>query len=516
MKEKFLIFIALFVLIVVLVGLNAASYVQQEKEPDSEIAPNRSSYNIGSTGTRAFYDLLYETGRNVTRWQEPPSALLKYEFNSPSTFVIIGRTQREFEESEVSDLLQWVRGGGRLVLIDRGPQEFSNGLGEDFLKTDLGWKVFYKKGEQPDFEIDPSNQKKMTESVAAVKPVQPTIFTENIIAVQPSRFASSIEITWEFGEHRRTDTRNAQVQSPRVIGQAPVGIDTEEDYEDEPPPKIVAVQTNTPTIGRDEGIILKKEKGEGDPFASPTPMDIKPMTTPTPQRVEESEQITAPVVHLAGEGRNLVVEFPYGDGKIVFLTDPFIISNGGIRLVDNAQIGINLLTAYDGIVAFDEYHQGYGKNSNRVLAYFEGTPVVAFALQLFVLIGLIFYAQSRRFARPIPADESDRLSKLEYIAAMAQLQQRTKAFDLAVENIYKDFRRRASRLVGADNFTISRIDLAKLIAERVEATAEEIDRVMFKCEDIMHGEPTNGKEAISLIGRLREIEAELGLHRGKK
>jgi hypothetical protein len=39
---------------------------------------------------------------------------------------------------------------------------------------------------------------------------------------------------------------------------------------------------------------------------------------------------------------------------------------------------------------------------------------------------------------------------------------------------------------------------------------------MFKCEDISHGEPTNKKEVISLISRLREIETELGLRRGRK
>ena len=98
---------------------------------------------------------------------------------------------------------------------------------------------------------------------------------------------------------------------------------------------------------------------------------------------------------------------------------------------------------------------------------------------------------------------------------MAELQQRTKAYDLAVENIYKDFRRRASRLVGADNFTVSRPELAKLISERIELNADEIEQIMFKCEDISHGEPTNKKEVINLISRLREIEDELGLKRRK-
>ena len=168
----------------------------------------------------------------------------------------------------------------------------------------------------------------------------------------------------------------------------------------------------------------------------------------------------APFVHLANDEKNLLVDFPYGAGKIVYLTDPYIVANGGINLVDNAQLAVNIVASGDGLIAFDEYHQGYGANENQLLGYFAGTPVVAIFLQLAALIGLLFYSQSRRFARALPENEPNRLSKLEYVAAMAELQQRTKAFDLAIENIYTDFRRRVSRSFGVDNFTTKRDDLA--------------------------------------------------------
>src|SRR3712207_8309656 len=57
------------------------------------------------------------------------------------------------------------------------------------------------------------------------------------------------------------------------------------------------------------------------------------------------------------------------------------------RSVDNAQLAVNLV-ASDGLIAFDEYHQGYGTNKNQFLAYFAGTPVVPIALQLGLLVGL--------------------------------------------------------------------------------------------------------------------------------
>src|SRR5207253_2286127 len=114
------------------------------------------------------------------------------------------------------------------------------------------------------------------------------------------------------------------------------------------------------------------------------------------------------------------------------------------------------------------YHQGYSNDSNRFLSFFAGTPIVAIFLQGMVLVGLVFYSQSRRFARPLPPSEPDRLSKLEYVTAMAELQQRTGAWDLAIENIYAEFRRRAARLFGLDLNQATSDVLAKRISERTE------------------------------------------------
>ena len=134
MRQKFLIFAALIFLTVTLVGLNAASYTQKEKTPDSETNPNRSTYNTGATGTRALYDLLAETGRPVVRWQESPSALLADDAKKPNTFVVIGKTRREFTDKEIEQLLRWVSYGGRLVIIDREPPE-------KLVKTTANWLV---------------------------------------------------------------------------------------------------------------------------------------------------------------------------------------------------------------------------------------------------------------------------------------------------------------------------------------------------------------------------------------
>lgn len=441
MKQKLFIFVFLILLVGLLAALNAASYVQKEKTPDSEFSPNRSTYNSGVTGTQALYTLLFETGRKVTRWQEPPAALLTAKTNKPAVFVVIGSLRRDFTPPDAEALLQWVSAGGRLIVIDRDSPE-------ELLKTTANWKLVMSASPKlaEIFGADPSDQQQMTHDIVAVKPVQPTLFTQRVNAVQPSKFAASL------GFERTTDGPNG----------------------DHPPP--------------------------------PRPRNSKALTVEAPSD-------KAPIVHFASGDRNLLVEAPYGGGKIVFLTDPYMISNGGINLVDNAQMAINMVAAGDGMVAFDEYHQGYGTDSNRFLQFFAGTPIVAIFAQALILVGFVFYSQSRRFARAVPEPEPDRLSKLEYVAAMAELQQRTRAYDLAIENIYSDFRRRTARLLGLDGMTATSRELAVAIAERTGLDRAKTEETLFKCEDIIRGEPTNKREVVALTGALRDLEATLGIKR---
>lgn len=471
MKQKLAILIGVILLFVVLAGLNAANYTQKEKTLDTEAAPNRSTYNSGATGTQAFYTLLAETGRNVTRWQEPPAALLTAR-KKPNVFIVTGTVRRGFNDLDVEHLLRWVSEGGRLVLIDRAPTE---GL----VTTTGNWKVLLESEEHGElYVVDPTDQKQMIGDESAVRPVQPTIFTHSINAVQPSKFASSI--TFEHYEQDRPVFRGSG-----TLNEAP------------PPAKA------TPNIDNENGVVY------GIPTRTPVP------TPEAEAEPVESTALVAPVVHLAAGDKNLVVEVPYGGGRIVFLADPYIVSNGGIGLVDNAQLGINLVATHDGVVAFDEFHQGYGADNNRFLQFFEGTPVVGIFLQVVLLVGLLFFSQSRRFARAVPEPEPDRLSKLEYVAAMAELQNRTRAWDLAIENIYTEFRRRAGRAVGVDNTTTVR-DLAARIAERTPLAAVSVERTLFACEEIIRGEPTNKSEVLRLTGELRVIEEKLGIARTRK
>ncbi|QYO65758.1 DUF4350 domain-containing protein [Leptolyngbya sp. 7M] len=475
MKERLLIGTGLVLVVAAMIALNSVAFVSKQVVPDVEHKPNRSSHNAGATGTKAVYTLLAETGREVVRWRYHSADLNRPGQPRPDVFVMVGPLKRELEEFETEELLLWTLGGGRLVIIDRDPPK-------DLMVTTVPGTISVKKA--PPFQevgVDPYDQLQMTSGSPALRPDGETAFTTNVNAVQASRFASYFEFT------------------PAYSAETNSGVEPE--YDDLP--------------------------AFFAPIASPTPIDIdgKPLVVGDPdttgsepenEGTKQSERAEVfsrmPISHIGRDGESLVLEVPYGDGSVIFVGDPYIVSNGGIALADNVQFAVNLLGS-EGVVAFDEFHQGFGSGRNRLLEYFSGTPMIAIFLQISALVGLVFVSRSRRFARPLPSDPPDRLSNLEYISAMAELQRRTRAYDLAVENIYGDLRRRAGRLLSIDPSTISDREFAERLSERTKRSADNILRLFQDCSDIIQGGSATRSTTVELIAAIRDLEYELKLRR---
>jgi hypothetical protein len=206
----------------------------------------------------------------------------------------------------------------------------------------------------------------------------------------------------------------------------------------------------------------------------------------------------------------VLVDYSYGDGRIVLLSDPYIAANNGIRLRDNLQIALNIVTASAGLIAFDEYHQGRGVTQNALIGYFSGTPVLALCGQLCLLLVLLLWTKGHRFARPLPLPQIDRRSRLEFVASMAELQERSRAFDLAIENIYSRTRRVLARYAGVD-YNTPRSEVAARVAARSSLDSHQLETLMRQCEETINGAPVNWRRSIDLVKRLREVERTLGV-----
>lgn len=433
MRQRLTIILTIVVIVVVLILLNTITYVKQRTVDDSEIMANRSTYHAGPTGTRALYDLLSESGYKVMRWREATKKLLGESGKNVKTFVVIGQTKLPYTDEEVQNLTAWVRLGGRLVVIDRDPEK-------QLLPKSGNWTIHAIRFDSPELDLNPLDTNQMTDKVTALRPVQPSLFTENINEVMPSRFAARVKLV--------------------------------------------------PEIPKEESEVSDFEDEEFE----------APLETTTP----------APVVHVADRDGGLLVDYAYGSGRIILVGDPYLVANNGISLKDNLQLAINTLTSADGLVAFDEFHQGKAISQNEFANYFEGTPVIAIGAQIVILILLALWAASRRFARPLPLAQVDRRSSLEFVASMSELQERSRAFDLAIENIYSRTRRVLARFAGVD-YNTSRSEVASRVAMRSTVDAHSLETLMRQCEETINGAPTTWKQAIDMVRRLREVERTLGL-----
>ena len=460
MRQRLGIITAIVAAIVGLIVINSAAYVSKGEEPDSELSPNRSTYNAGATGTRAFYDFLSESGYKVMRWREAPERLLGSSGEQVKTFVIIGTPRVSIEEEEAESLLGWVEGGGRLVIIDRQPEDY-------LLPPAGGWKVTTEVLDFPGFGVDSGHKEQMTEGVKPLYPALPTFLTRDVESVMPSKFFSSIKI---FSSNEKT-AKEAK-KEPNQSNSENEAADNE--YLDGPPP---------PSSGVGPGVAI------GDSSASGS---------------------SAPVVHLTAAKTVVLLDYLHGKGRIVLLSDPFIVANAGISLQDNLQLAINLLSTSEGLVAFDEFHQGRAATQNAWVSYFEGTPVLAICGQLVLLILLVLWTRGRRFARPLPLPQVDRRSSLEFVASMAELQQRARAFDLAIENVYSRTRRVLARYAGVD-YNSPRTEIAARVAARSTLSAHQVETLMRQSEEAINGEPISERQSIQLVKRLREVEGALGL-----
>jgi hypothetical protein len=476
MRQYLAIIVTFALVVVVLVAINAASYVEIEQSPDSEFEPDRSTYNAGTTGMRALYDYLQESGHKVVRWREQPERLLSAGSARPGTFVIVGNTRVQFKPEEVENLLTWVKTGGRLVLIDRTPDP-------RLLPPSGKWQVSLELQNYPTPEARAGNTDDMTAGVALARAAQPTALTLGVDSVLPSRFASEIKV---FGIE-------PAAAAPDTSGETEHQNDEESDAND------------YDLSGR-----IKRAGAQPEP-PPPVPLpQTSPGATPSSSETTVSQASQAPVVHLAGSGGALLVDYRHGAGRVLVLSDPFIVANNGINRADNLRLAINVVAGSTGLIAFDEYHQGRPATHNQLLSYFAGTPVLAMIGQLGLIVLVILWTRGRRFARPLPLPYIDRRSKLEFVASMAELQQRSRAYDLAIENIYARTRRVLARYAGLDTNSPSAL-IAERVAARSTLNARELETLLRECEDAMAGEPLRARRALNLAARLREVERTLGL-----
>jgi Domain of unknown function (DUF4350) len=454
MRRYLGIIIASLIVIGVLIALSAAGNIELDRPAESEMEPIRSSYSTGPTGTRGFYQLLEESGRPVARWRESYLSLAEKADNA--LIIAVGPFQfnMPLPENEARALHDFIAAGGNALIISRSPGQQ---FGDPIIHSiSINSRITAKN---PPWTAAPEM---LVDSRSNQLIVQPTELTKNLSKLALSQLAA-----------RMTFTSPGRVSEPTSQTKS------------EP-----STTESTPVDARRETEAAVKSR-------------IKP---------------AAPVIHLGDSDGAVLADFKYGDGRVVFLSDPFVIANKGIAHGSNLRLALNLIDSLgadrDGAarrIYFDEYHHGYRSESNPLVNYFRGTPMAWLVVHGLLLSLLIVYTYGKRFARPLPLPQADRHSPLEFVSSMANLQQVAKARDLAIENIFPRFKAQLCRRLGLSSRAQPEEIVAGVRRLRLPVSEIEVRQALSESELILRGEELDDAHLVKMVARMRHIVAQLKL-----
>ncbi|HEU0175795.1 MAG TPA: DUF4350 domain-containing protein [Blastocatellia bacterium] len=437
MRRYFASAITVIIVIFALIAMSVAGDIKFDRPSENEFEPNRSTYNSGPTGTRAFYQFLEESGTPVARWRGRYSQL--HAEAKDSILVIIGPflSGQTISDDETGALQGWISTGGRALIISRVPIEQ---FGDPSIRAKAPDKSPARDATPEQFIYEDSDQ-----LIA-----QPTELTRKVRGLALSNLASRLSF------HPRDGKGAAEGANAAGDAEAPADRSAIKDKDEE--------------------------------YSAPT--------------------LYAPVIHLGDKDGAALADFSYGAGRVIFLSDPYVVANNGIARGGNLTLAMNILGsmgAPDRRILFDEFHHGYHNDGNPLVNYFRGTPAPWLLLQGLALSLLIIYACGRRFARPLPLPQVDRHSPLEFVGSMANLQQAARAHELALENIYPRFKASLCRRLGLSSRASRDEIIARARRRRFPISEIELRQTLSDAEMTLAGESIDDARLLTMVSRMRRI-----------
>ena len=473
MRRHFGIIITVIIVIAALIAMSAAGNIEFDRPFENEFAPNRSSYNSGPTGTRALYQLLEESGTPVARWRESYFSLNAEA--KDATLVIVGPFPlgQKLSDEETVALQGWISSGGQALIISRAPVE------------QFGDPVIHSKEPEklPGWNTPPEQfiYEKSDELIT-----QPTELTRNVRGLAISDFATRMNFHPPEPAEPAEPAELAELAEPAQPVADPDATKSEEGALPPPPP----APKPEPTAGTDNKNQDDDENNEEYSLAT----------------------LYAPVIHLGDKDGAALADFTYGKGRVIFLSDPFVVANNGIARGANLTLALNIIRstgAPNRKIFFDEFHHGYRSESNPLVNYFRGSPAPWLLLQGLLLSLLILYTYGRRFARPLPLPQVDRHSPLEFVGSMANLQQAAQARELALENIYPRFKANLCRRLGLSSRARKDEIIASVRRRWAPISEIELRQTLSDAELALAGEHIDDARLITLVSRMRRIISQM-------
>lgn len=450
MRRYLGIIISIALALGVIIALSAAGNLEFDRPPESEREPIRSSYNSGPTGTRAFYQLLEESGTSVFRLRDDFKSLP--EKAPKALLVIVGpfNPNLDIQYDEALALQKWIAAGGNALIVSRYPQsQFGDPMVQSkVIGENLPWTA------PPDALVDPNSDKLIA---------QPTELTRNLNGLQLTTLAA------------------------RIRFEPPEDAEDEEDEKTPPPPAPSPTPSPTPTTNSEQTTAAPCEAF---------------LYAPVVHLGDKNGAVLADFKYC--EGRLVFLSDPFA------IANNGIARGSNLTLAMNL---VRVLSKGDDgqtrKIFFDEYHHGYRSQVNPLVNYVRGTPVPWLLLQGLLLSLLVIFSVGKRFARPLPMPQVDRHSPLEFVGSMANLQQVARARDLALENIYPRFKTMLCRRLGLSSRAKTEDIVASLRRRHLPIDEIEVRQTISDAEVTLAGEKIDDAQLVKLVGRMRRILAQL-------
>jgi len=193
------------------------------------------------------------------------------------------------------------------------------------------------------------------------------------------------------------------------------------------------------------------------------------------------------VVEIFGDpAGGIMITFPLGEGFVVLLSDPDLISNKSIGKLDNPVLFINTLKLYTppgGKIYFDDYHHGYGYVSKEADNLISWLPLYVKVILIQIIFTLIvfFFARGLPFGKPHPPESPQLRSSTEFIISMANLFRRAEARGEIILDIYENFKR---GFIRKNIIKVSEDDreIARKISQRADLPSEPLLKLIKKAQ----------------------------------
>lgn len=165
------------------------------------------------------------------------------------------------------------------------------------------------------------------------------------------------------------------------------------------------------------------------------------------------------VTHFKDMRGQVVISRAVGKGEVVWLSDPYPVSNAGIGMADDGRFA-TLLASRGGPVYFDEYHHGYVTGGGFWDQLPEGGRVALLFAAAALFIGLVTAA--RRLGPPVPEPIRPAPHTTTWLVPLAELFRKAGARREALASLAEGLKRTLSARYGS---------LAAGVSARPEAAA---------------------------------------------